>query len=70
MLFLSPVLWESPDTAVLILNSYCTLVGNEINAKLFLCWYFIALTEPFTVLKARRRIMLWYIIFSMEKCYK
>ena len=43
MLFLCLVLWESPNTVILILNSHCTLVGSEIKAKFFLCWCFLAL---------------------------
>lgn len=33
MLFLCLVLWDSPNTVVLILNSYCTLVENEIDPR-------------------------------------
>lgn len=43
MPFLCPVLRGSADAVVLILNSYCTLVGNHINEMLFLRWYFVAL---------------------------
>ena len=36
-----PSIMESPSTVVLILNSHCTLVGSEINAKFFLRWCFL-----------------------------